>query len=90
MDSIRTCIGCRAKGPKDSLFRIGRTKDGAIAFDPSGKGPGRGAYVCSSECFDKAMGAGRLSAALRARVDVDAASALIDDLRIAIGRPARP
>ncbi|MGC6767075.1 RNase P modulator RnpM [Enterococcus sp. LJL128] len=31
--------------PKKELIRITRSKDGAVAIDPSGKLPGRGAYV---------------------------------------------
>lgn len=31
--------------PKKELIRITRSKDGEVAIDPSGKMPGRGAYV---------------------------------------------
>lgn len=31
--------------PKKELVRITRSKDGTVAIDPSGKMPGRGAYV---------------------------------------------
>lgn len=35
--------------PKDSLLRVVKNKDGLIFYDPSGKAPGRGAYISKSE-----------------------------------------
>ena len=46
---IRTCIGCRGKFPKKDLLRFVRAADGSLRTDPTGKLPGRGAYVCQSE-----------------------------------------
>lgn len=40
----RTCVGCRSVQPKRSLIRIVRTAEG-IQVDPTGKIPGRGAYL---------------------------------------------
>ncbi|MBN2677970.1 MAG: YlxR family protein [Anaerolineaceae bacterium] len=40
----RTCVGCRKTLPKRSLIRLVRTEDG-ILIDPTGKMPGRGAYL---------------------------------------------
>jgi uncharacterized protein len=40
----RTCVGCRQVLPKRTLIRIVRT-DETIQVDPSGKLPGRGAYL---------------------------------------------
>src|SRR5690606_36037441 len=52
----RTCIGCRSARDKRELLRIVRTPDGEIAFDPTGKRSGRGAYVCRDEaCLDRAL-----------------------------------
>ena len=52
---MRMCLGCREMQPKKELLRIVRSPEGAIAFDPVGKAPGRGAYVCKkSECLKKA------------------------------------
>jgi predicted RNA-binding protein YlxR (DUF448 family) len=42
----RSCVVCRARRPKRSLVRLARTADGRLAPDPTGKGPGRGAYLC--------------------------------------------
>jgi predicted RNA-binding protein YlxR (DUF448 family) len=45
---IRTCVGCRTAGDKRGLLRVVRLPDGGVAYDPSGKAAGRGAYVCAS------------------------------------------
>jgi hypothetical protein len=42
---VRTCVGCRKQGLKPDLVRFVRSADGHLAPDPSGKSPGRGAYV---------------------------------------------
>jgi predicted RNA-binding protein YlxR (DUF448 family) len=40
--------------PKNELIRVRRTEDG-VAYDPSGKGSGRGAYLCKSRtCLEQA------------------------------------
>lgn len=46
----RTCIACRRVMPKRELNRVVRTVNGNVIFDPSGRTPGRGAYICS-ECL---------------------------------------
>jgi hypothetical protein len=40
----RTCVGCRTIMPKRQMVRIVRTADGVLV-DPTGKQPGRGAYL---------------------------------------------
>lgn len=43
-----------------------RASDRNVAVDPSGKAPGRGAYLChSEECWQRASRKGRLEHALR-------------------------
>ena len=37
---------CRARQGKRALVRVARLTDGRVVVDPSGKGPGRGAYLC--------------------------------------------
>ena len=64
----RTCVVCGAKADKSDLLRIVRTADGSIAFDEGGRMPGRGAYVCSLNCFDEAKPA-RLERALKTTVN---------------------
>ena len=69
----RSCIGCGAKASKSSLHRIVRCPDGSVGFDALGNATGRGAYVCSKPCFDKALANGRLAKALRAPIDRESA-----------------
>lgn len=63
----RMCIGCGQLKAKKELMRVVRTPDGVIELDtsPSGKKPGRGAYLCrDKECLAKAVKAKRLERAL--------------------------
>jgi len=70
---IRTCIACRTKGDKKSLVRVVRMPSGEIVVDPTGKMPGRGAYLCPSPgCLRRAVKEKRLSRALRAEVAEEA------------------
>ena len=50
----RMCASCGAVKEKDGLLRIMRDEEGHYRFDPSGKGGGRGAYVCKDKaCVDR-------------------------------------
>ena len=50
----RMCVVCRSMKKKDSLIRIVKNKEGEINYDPTGKMPGRGAYICiSRDCFNR-------------------------------------
>ena len=74
---IRTCVSCRTSSAKRELTRIVRTSDGGVRLDPSGKLPGRGAYLCGSkECLAKAVKANKLGRALRCEVPKE----LLDEL----------
>ena len=44
---IRTCVACRETDEKRDLLRITRQPDGSLLYDPKGKMPGRGAYLCA-------------------------------------------
>ena len=65
---IRTCISCGAKSTKTSLHRIVRTPDGKVEYDPKGRAPGRGAYVCSVECLERACKTRKIDRALKTAV----------------------
>lgn len=61
----RMCVGCRVMKPKKELLRVVKSKDEDIAFDPKGKMPGRGAYICVSRaCLAKARKTRALERAL--------------------------
>ena len=71
---IRTCIGCNERSGKVGLHRIVRTPDGSVAYDPTGRKAGRGAYVCSPRCLESALKARKVQRALRCNVsDADMA-----------------
>ena len=66
---IRTCVGCRTTGGKKGLIRLVRSSAGEVAIDPTGKMPGRGAYICPTpECLRQAIKGKRLARALRADI----------------------
>ncbi len=64
----RSCIGCMSQGTKRSLHRIVRSSEGVVSFDPSGRAQGRGAYVCSRECFAAARKTRKFERALRVKL----------------------
>ena len=60
----RTCVACGSKKPKHELLRIASSPQGQVSVDATGKAPGRGAYVCGADCWDTALGRGRLARSL--------------------------
>ena len=61
----RSCVACGVKMPKVQLVRVVRITQGSIVVDSSGKGPGRGAYLCRTpQCWDRALGKGALGRSL--------------------------
>jgi predicted RNA-binding protein YlxR (DUF448 family) len=59
----RTCVGCRQVLPKRSMIRIVRTPEG-VRVDPTGKAPGRGAYLHNQRSCWEAGLRGALAKAL--------------------------
>ncbi len=83
----RTCVGCRGKGVKRELLRVVRSPEGAVRVDPSGKAPGRGAYLHRDRsCSDLAVGSGAFARALRAGLDPSRAARLRADIEREVGR----
>lgn len=77
---IRTCIGCRQAQGKRTLIRLVRTVNGVV-LDPTGKLPGRGAYVHNDRtCWEAALKGGRLEQALRTKLDAEMRNALMAEL----------
>lgn len=64
----RSCIVCRKSDSKSDFLRVVRTPEGEVKFDPSGRANGRGAYVCSVACFEKAVSSQRFASALRVKL----------------------
>ena len=55
---LRRCIGCYQSKPKEELDRyVIRPLEKMYIYDPTGRMPGRGAYVCkdSETCLKKAI-----------------------------------
>ncbi len=78
----RLCVGCRQLHPKGGMLRIVRAPDGTVAYDPTGKSPGRGAYLClSSECLRLARKHNGLSWSFKGRVAPAVYDALEDVVR---------
>lgn len=66
----RTCVACRETIDKRSLIRIVRAPEGT-KVDPTGKAPGRGAYVHDrQECWQSAL-LGPLERALKTSLPDD-------------------
>lgn len=75
----RTCVGCREEAPKREMLRVARTPGGAVEIDPSGRLPGRGAYVClREECVENAKKKDALSKALKIKVSPEIYAALLE------------
>lgn len=61
----RTCVACRTPRQKRELIRVVRSPAGEVHPDPTGKAPGRGAYVCADPaCQELALARGSLRRAL--------------------------
>ena len=77
----RTCVVCRTTTAKRTLHRIVRSPAGTVSYDPTGKAPGRGAYLCGRpDCLDMAVRRRSIQRALTV-TDTVAANAAVEDLR---------
>jgi uncharacterized protein len=77
----RTCVVCRSTTAKRTLHRIVRSPNGTVAYDPTGKAAGRGAYLCGQPaCLDMAVRRRSIQRALKV-TDAAAANAAVEALR---------
>jgi uncharacterized protein len=77
----RTCVVCRSTTAKRTLHRIVRSPAGTVAYDPTGKAAGRGAYLCGQPaCLDRAVRRRSIQRALKV-TDAAAANAAVEALR---------
>src|SRR5919108_5006700 len=92
----RTCVVCRSTTAKRALHRIVRSPAGAVggagsrsvSYDPTGKAPGRGAYLCGQPaCLEAALRRGSIQRALKV-TDTAAVGGAIESLRNALGSEA--
>lgn len=69
---LRKCLGCQERMPKRSLLRIVRSPQGEVLIDPTGKKPGRGAYICAdNSCLEKVLKSKSLEKSLGAKFNQD-------------------
>lgn len=79
----RTCIGCGETRSKRELTRIVRMPDGTVDIDPTGKKPGRGAYLCKRvRCWEQALAKGTMARALGVAITADVKAKLLDQLHL--------
>ena len=77
---MRMCIACREMKPKVEMTRVVRNAEGEISPDPTGKAPGRGAYICSNEdCLKKLTMKKLLNKAFSANVDPEVYKGVEED-----------
>lgn len=77
---LRMCVGCREMKDKKELIRVVRTAEGDVQIDPTGRKNGRGAYICSAECLEKAKKKNLLGRALNHPVDDEVYDTLLEKL----------
>jgi predicted RNA-binding protein YlxR (DUF448 family) len=76
-------VACRTVAAKGTLYRIVRSPAGTVAFDPTGKAPGRGAYLCGRPaCLESAARRRGVARALRVS-DTAAVAAALEAVRTA-------
>jgi uncharacterized protein len=84
----RTCVVCRSTTAKRALHRIVRSPAGSVGYDPTGKAPGRGAYLCGQPaCLEAALRRGSIQRALKV-TDTAAVGGAVEALRSALGSEA--
>lgn len=69
---MRKCVGCSEFIGKKGAVRVVRDKNGTVAVDPTGKMPGRGAYLCKDmKCFEIAFKGRKLERSLKCQVSAE-------------------
>ena len=78
----RSCVCCKTTRDKGDLLRVVSMADGSIVYDPTGKAPGRGSYLCrNEECIKTELKkAARLSKGLRRTITDEEAKALAKEM----------
>lgn len=83
----RMCVTCKERKDKKDLLRVVLLPDGSITYDPTGKTPGRGSYLCrKEECIMAEVKAHRLARGLRHKVDPDDLKRVADEILGLVGK----
>lgn len=78
---LRKCTGCNEMKPKKELIKVVKTPQGEIQLDPTGKMPGRGAYICKSrDCMQAAKKQRRLERSLSCKIPEEVYSQIEKEL----------
>ena len=71
-EPVRTCVACRQEAGKTTLVRLVRDAGGGAALDPTGRAPGRGAYLHRDpSCLETARKKKALERALKTTVGAE-------------------
>lgn len=66
---LRKCVGCQQMKGKRELIRVVLAPDTTVSLDPTGRKPGRGAYICRSlDCFTQSRKRNALDRSLKTNV----------------------
>ena len=75
----RMCVSCNARRHKNDMIRVAVSPDKKVYIDETGKGQGRGCYVCrSEECVKAAIKSGRMTRSLKTEVPEEIYGALLE------------
>jgi len=81
----RMCVSCRTRRNKADLTRVVLMQDGLVSIDPTGKKPGRGAYVCKNkDCLAQAIKAHRFDRGLKTEISSEVIEALLQEANLYI------
>lgn len=78
--NIRTCLGCMKKSDKKDFYRIANI-DGEILLDINQNLGGRGSYICSIKCLEKAKENNFLDKRLRKRLSEENITEIINKMK---------
>ena len=74
------CVSCRERFAKKDLIRIVVSPSGEVTVDPTGRMPGRGAYVCHDpECMKRAVEQQKLDKGLHCKVDPETIRPILEE-----------
>lgn len=76
---MRRCIACMQSKPKNELYRIVRCSDSIVRFDSTGKMSGRGTYICSIDCLNKAIKTKKISKEFDLNISQENYQSILDD-----------
>jgi len=74
---MRTCVACQQERAKRALVRVVHSPSGLVEVDPTGKKPGRGAYLCAQKsCWQLGLKKNALERALKTTISAENRSTL--------------